>query len=99
MTLMSRIDLHLHTTYSDGSFTPEEVLKRAAAASVTTAAITDHDTIDGISDAMASAAGLGIELIPGIELSARYPEADVGTELHILGYFVDWQSIDLQTKL
>jgi 3',5'-nucleoside bisphosphate phosphatase len=94
-----RIDLHLHTTYSDGSFSPAEVLAMAKASNVSAAAITDHDTIDGIADALMAAVPLGIDLIPGIEISSRFPEASRETELHILGYFVDWQNLDLQTRL
>jgi hypothetical protein len=94
-----RIDLHLHTTYSDGSSTPMQVLKMAHAAKVTALAITDHDTVDGIADAIEAGAEMGIEVIPGIEVSARYPEGDSDSELHILGYFLDWKNLDLQTKL
>jgi len=71
----------------------------AQGAAVTAVAITDHDTIDGIAEASQAAAELGIEVIPGVEISARYREAGQDTELHILGYFLDWQSLDLQTKL
>jgi predicted metal-dependent phosphoesterase TrpH len=71
----------------------------ACASNVTALAITDHDTIDGIADALAAAAPLGIEVIPGIEISARFPEAGGETELHILGYFIDWNNLDLQARL
>jgi 3',5'-nucleoside bisphosphate phosphatase len=94
-----RIDLHLHTTYSDGSYPPGEVLRMAQAANVTALAITDHDTIDGIADAMEAGASLGIEIIPGIEISARDPRATPDSELHILGYFLNWESLDLQAAL
>jgi predicted metal-dependent phosphoesterase TrpH len=94
-----RIDLHLHTTYSDGSHPPAEVLQMARAANVTALAITDHDTVDGITDAIEAGGALGIEVIPGIELSAREPQRSQDTELHILGYFLDWQSLDLHAAL
>lgn len=84
---MARIDLHLHTTYSDGSMTPAEVVALAHQAGITAMAITDHDIVDGIPDAMEAAAGLGIEVVPGVECSSRLN----GQELHILGYFFDWQ--------
>ncbi len=82
---MPRLDLHLHTTYSDGSFPPDQVLARAAKAGVTALAITDHDTVDGILPATQAGRLLGIEVIPGVEISSRQEES----ELHILGYFVD----------
>ncbi len=84
---MSRIDLHLHTTHSDGSFRPSEVLALAKAASVTALAITDHDITSGLPEAMASGEALGIEVVPGVEISSF----DGKSELHILGYYIDWQ--------
>ena len=84
---MARIDLHLHTRYSDGSLTPAEVVDLAHQAGVTAMAITDHDVVDGIPHAMEAATKLGIEVIPGVELSSRFD----GRELHVLGYFFDWQ--------
>lgn len=85
---MSRIDLHLHTTYSDGSFRPTEVLALAKRAQVTALSITDHDTVEGIPEALEAAQQLGIEVIPGIEISSRVEK----TEVHILGYFIDWKN-------
>jgi predicted metal-dependent phosphoesterase TrpH len=83
---MSRIDLHLHTTHSDGSFSPREVLHLAKQAGVTALSITDHDITDGIPEATAVGAELGIEVVPGIEISSRFGES----ELHMLGYFLRW---------
>jgi len=92
---MSRIDLHLHTTHSDGSLSPTEVLQLAHKAKVTALAITDHDIVTGIPEAIAAGAELGIEIIPGVEISSR-----VGNnELHILGYCLDWQSPELIRRL
>lgn len=92
---MSRIDLHLHTTHSDGSFSAAEVLRFAHKAGVTALAITDHDIVSGIPDAIATGAELGIEIVPGVEISSC-----VGTtELHILGYCIDWQDPELIQRL
>ena len=92
---MSRIDLHLHTTYSDGSLPPAEVLGLARKAGVSALAITDHDIVDGIPEAIEAGAHLGIEVIPGIEISSRYGE----NELHMLGYFLDWKDSSLSSRL
>lgn len=92
---MARIDLHLHTTYSDGSLPPAEVVALAHQAGVTAMAITDHDTVEGIPEARETATRLGIEMIAGIEISSRFGER----ELHILGYFLDWQDPTLQNRL
>ncbi|MGH7166018.1 MAG: PHP domain-containing protein [Nitrospiraceae bacterium] len=95
MARADRIDLHLHTTYSDGSRSPADVLALAKAAGVSALAITDHDTVDGLPDALEAGARLGIEVIPGIEISSRYGES----ELHILGYLLDWHDPELLHRL
>ncbi len=82
---MARIDLHSHTTASDGSLAPEELVRLAKQQGVTTLAVTDHDTIAGLARAMAEGEQAGVEVIPGIEISCLYGE----TELHILGYFIN----------
>ncbi|MDA0738206.1 MAG: PHP domain-containing protein [Nitrospirae bacterium] len=92
---MPRIDLHLHTTYSDGSHSPDEVIQFAHEAGVTALAITDHDTVEGLPEAMAAGERLGIEIISGTELSSRYE----GRETHILGYFFDWQDATFEARL
>jgi 3',5'-nucleoside bisphosphate phosphatase len=92
---MSRIDLHLHTTHSDGSLRPSEVLALAEQADVSALAITDHDIVDGIPEAVASAAPWGIEVIPGVEISSF----DGKSELHILGYCIDWQDALFNDRL
>lgn len=81
----SDVDLHLHSTASDGRLSPADVMQRAAESGVRLAALTDHDTLDGVPEAAAAAAALGITLLPGIELSARWAR---GT-LHIVGLGVD----------
>ena len=68
---MSRIDLHLHTTHSDGSLSPTDVLRLAHKAGVTALAITDHDIVTGIPEAIAAGAELGIEIIPGVEIEMQ----------------------------
>jgi len=79
------VDLHLHTTASDGRCTPAELVARAAAAGVTVMAATDHDTTAGIAETRAHAGRRGIRSIPGIEITAV---AD-GRDVHMLGYFFD----------
>lgn len=92
---MSRIDLHLHTTHSDGSLSPTDVLRLAHKAGVTALAITDHDIVTGIPEAIAAGAELGIEIIPGVEISSRVGNS----ELHILGYCLQWQDPELNRRL
>lgn len=92
---MSRIDLHLHTTHSDGSFSTREVMNFAKQAGVTALAITDHDIVEGIPEATAIGTELGIEVIPGVEISSRLGES----ELHILGYFLNWTDPALAQRL
>lgn len=92
---MSRIDLHLHTTHSDGSQTPAEVVRLAHEAGVSALAITDHDITTGLPEAIAAGQELGIEIIPGIEISSRHGES----ELHVLGYFIKWQDAQLNERL
>ena len=82
---MDYIDLHIHTTASDGSNRPAEVAAMAARAVYRAIAITDHDNLNGVDEAVSVGEHLGLEVVPGIELSTDY----AGTEVHILGYFVD----------
>jgi len=91
---MSRLDLHLHTTHSDGSYTPTEVVDLAHQAGVTAMAITDHDITTGIPEAISAGEQHGIEIIPGVEISSLMERS----ELHILGYFLDWQDHDLNER-
>ncbi len=78
-------DLHLHTCFSDGAFTPAQVLDLAQKKGFSVVSITDHDTVAGVAEALALAPRYGIEVIPGIELSC----VDSESEIHILGYFID----------
>jgi predicted metal-dependent phosphoesterase TrpH len=89
------IDLHTHTTESDGRCTPAELVSRAAAAGVTVLAVTDHDTMSGNAAAAAACAAAGLEFVPGIEMTAMRDDHDV----HVLGYFLDSASPELQQFL
>ena len=80
-------DLHIHTTASDGRLTPSQAVAAAADAGLAAIAITDHDTVDGVDEALRVSDELGVEVVPGIELSTLYGKNNV--EVHILGYFVD----------
>lgn len=93
--MADRLDLHLHTTHSDGSLPPAEVLALAHKAGVTALAITDHDITTGLPEALEAGARLGIEVIPGVEISSRFGD----NELHILGYFLDWQDQAFNERL
>lgn len=95
MPASGKIDLHLHTTVSDGRLPPTELVRLAHRNGVTRLAVTDHDTTDGLAEAEAEAARLGMELIAGIELSADVP----GSEVHVLGYFLDYQQPAFQREL
>ena len=79
-----RADLHVHTCYSDGAFSPAEVVRMAREAGLSAVAITDHDTMEGLRDLPPAP---GVEVIPGIERKADWH----GTEIHILGYGADWE--------
>src|SRR5690349_9491778 len=79
------VDLHTHTTCSDGRLPPRELVRRAAAAGVTVLAVTDHDTVAGLAACAVAAQEAGIRLVPGIEISVRW----AGDEIHLLGHFVD----------
>jgi 3',5'-nucleoside bisphosphate phosphatase len=90
-----RIDLHLHTTASDGRCSPRELVDRAAEAQLTVMAVTDHDTTAAIADVQSLARDRGIEAIAGIEITA----IDDGRDLHLLGYFIDPMNDRLQAFL
>ena len=88
-------DLHTHSTASDGTLTPTQLLSRAAAAGVEVLALTDHDTLDGLAEAAAAAASLGVTLIPGAELSVTWG----GRTIHIVGLGLDQDSGPLNAGL
>lgn len=89
------IDLHLHTTASDGRCTPRELVGRAVAAGVTVMAATDHDTMAAVVEVHALARERGIEALPGIEITA----VDDGRDVHMLGYFLRQDDPGLSTFL
>lgn len=93
---MSKIDLHVHTTASDGKYTPVEIVRKAVNLSVDVIAITDHDTVDGVSPALEAAGEYpDLRVIPGVELSTDIPKG----EIHILGYFIDYTSEEFVRNL
>ncbi len=89
------IDLHVHTTMSDGTFSPTAVVDLAREKNLRAIAITDHDTVSGIPEAVQASHGSGVEIIPGVEISGA---CDFGI-LHILGYFIDHQDESLLSRL
>lgn len=89
------IDLHLHTTASDGRLSPAQLVARVGAAGITTMSVTDHDTVAGLAEVGTAASTIGIRLVPGIEITSV---AD-GRDVHMLGYFFDPTSADLLTFL
>ncbi len=82
------IDLHTHSTKSDGTFTPSELVELAVQKGLIAIALTDHDTTDGIDEAICAAKDTGVELIPGVELSAEYH----GRDIHIVGLYLDYDN-------
>lgn len=89
------IDLHTHSTASDGRCSPEELVARAADAGVTVLALTDHDTFAGCAAAAAACGSRGIDFVPGIEITA----VAAGRDVHVLGYFCDTAAPALQAFL
>jgi len=90
----SRADLHIHTTFSDGTYSPADVVHRAEAAGLKAVAITDHDSLEGIEPARV-AARQRLQVIAGVEITAEFH----ATELHLLGYFVRTDAPDLVAAL
>lgn len=91
-----RVDLHLHTTASDGRLSPAEVVQLAVKLGLSIIAITDHDTTDGIEPALAAARSFpSLKVIPGVEIGTDIPHGEV----HVLGYFIDYAQLELQRTL
>ena len=89
------IDLHVHSTVSDGTFTPSELVHYAVKKNLSAFALTDHDTTDGLEEAFQAASGSNLEIIPGIELSTTWNSTDV----HIVGLDIDWKNTYFQKTL
>ncbi|MBA7474928.1 5'-3' exoribonuclease [subsurface metagenome] len=93
---MSKVDLHIHSTASDGRLSPAEIVRKSAELGLAIIALADHDTVDGIAAAVAAAEAFpGLKVIPGVEISTDMPT----DEVHILGYFVDYNDHELRTSL
>lgn len=89
------IDLHTHTTASDGTHSPTELVKRAAKRGLRVLGISDHDTIAGLLEANAAGQQAGVEIVPGVELSTRHEYHKHFVGIHLLGYFIDPESATL----
>lgn len=92
---MNQVDLHSHTTASDGLFSPAAVVERAKEKGLRAVAICDHDTVTGIKEAQAIGEKLGVEVVPGVEISSLWKNR----EIHMLGYFINVDSEQLQERL
>jgi hypothetical protein len=92
---MPGIDLHTHSDRSDGTFTPDELVRRAAALGLDVIALTDHDTTDGLDEAIAAGTDTGVEVVPGVEFSAELDR----TSVHVLCYWMDAGHAEFQAEL
>jgi predicted metal-dependent phosphoesterase TrpH len=92
---MSLVDVHLHSTFSDGIYTPTQLVEQALAAKLTVIALTDHDTLNGVPEFFAAGHKAGLQVIPGVELGSQDEEASV----HILGYGVRSDNEPLLTNM
>ena len=93
---MAEVDLHLHTRFSDGTLTPNELVDLCASRGLRVIAVTDHDSTEGIPEASRAAEAFDdLTIVPGVELSTDVP----GSEVHLLGYFVDYENPELQRRL
>lgn len=89
------IDLHVHTTASDGTLSPTAVVQYAKNRGLEAIAVTDHDTVQGLAEAAAAGLSAGFEVVPGVEISAEFS----GGALHILGYYIDFNDSSLIQRL
>ena len=93
---MSKVDLHIHSTASDGRHSPQEIVRKAAGLGLEVIALADHDSVDGIAPALEEARKLNrLQFIPAVEVSTDVPTGEV----HILGYFIDYTSEELAAAL
>lgn len=97
---MQYIDLHVHSTYSDGTCTPKELVQMAVKKGLVAMALTDHDTVEGVAYAIDAAKETNLEVIPGVELSCEYQiSPEKKKEIHILGYNLDYRQTELVETL
>lgn len=92
---MNYIDLHCHTTASDGLLSPTQLVESAAEVGLHTIAVTDHDSTEGLAEALVAGQRLGVEIVPGVELSCDVPAG----ELHMLGYYLNYEAPRFQAEL
>lgn len=92
---MKFADLHLHTIFSDGTYTPEQLVGQASKAGLDAISLTDHDTVNGVEPAIAAGLSSGVEVLPGIELTAQ----EDSSEVHILGYLINIKQKKLLEEL
>lgn len=92
---MRYVDLHVHSNASDGTLTPSEVVHLALQKNLAAIALSDHDTVKGVPEAISAAEGTTLEVVPATELSCYYRNV----EIHVLGLFVDYKDADFQAKL
>ncbi|MBU8907440.1 PHP domain-containing protein [Desertibacillus haloalkaliphilus] len=85
----------MHSTASDGGYSPSELMKKCAGVGLSVVSLTDHDTMDGVEEAITAAADEGIQVIPGIEFSTKYK----GISVHVLGYGLDYRDRELKRML
>ena len=90
-----RIDLHMHSTFSDGTLTPTELIDKAVAVKLSVISLTDHDCLDGVPEAIEAGRAKGVEVLTGVELSCEYRDRD----LHVLGYGMDHHNQSIQDAL
>ena len=88
---MTLVELQSHSTHSDGQLAPADVVAEAAKAGVTTLALSDHDSVAGVPDALVAGKELGVEIVPAVEMSAVHEYAE---DLHICGYWIDLEKIE-----
>ncbi len=89
------VDLHTHSKFSDGEYSPYDLVRKAKEKGLSAIALTDHDTVDGVGEAIEAGEKIGVEIVPGIELACDC----CGEEVHIVGLFVDWKDIHFKEIL
>jgi 3',5'-nucleoside bisphosphate phosphatase len=97
LNLTNTIDLHTHSTASDGLYTPDELVQLAYQAHLETIGLADHDTLGGLADAIQAGERLGVEVIPAVEINTDLPQRR--GEAHVLGYFVEYRQVEFQQSL